>query len=78
MLAIKLINMKRVKRIFWFYVNGFRSMTWGRSLWMIILIKLFVMFFILKMFFFPNFLKTNFSNDQERSDYVIERLTNQK
>jgi hypothetical protein len=35
-----------------------------------------VMFFILKLLFFPNFLKTNFKNDAERSDHVLENLTN--
>ncbi len=62
-------------RVFNFYYEGFRSMTLGRTLWLIILIKLFVMFVVLKLFFFPNFLKTNFSTDEERSDYVIEQLT---
>ncbi|MBK9358322.1 MAG: DUF4492 domain-containing protein [Bacteroidales bacterium] len=65
-------------RIFRFYSDGFKSMTLGRTLWAIILIKLFIMFAILKVFFFPNFLKTNFENDEDRSDYVIEQLTNPK
>jgi hypothetical protein len=47
----------------------------GKKLWAIILIKLVVMFLILKLFFFPNYLKTNFDTDQERSDHVIEQLT---
>jgi hypothetical protein len=34
------------------------------------------MFVILKIFFFPNFLKTNFKNDADRSSYVLEKLTN--
>lgn len=62
-------------RVFSFYRDGFRSMTWGRSLWVIILIKLFVMFAILKLFFFPNFLKSNFETKEERSNYVIDALT---
>lgn len=41
-----------------FYVEGFRSMTLGRTLWLIILVKLFIMFFILRLFFFPNFLSS--------------------
>ena len=53
-------------------------MTIGKQLWIIIIIKLFIMFAILKLFFFPNFLKSNFDTDQERSDYVIEQLTNPK
>lgn len=64
------------KRIFQFYFEGFKSMTWGRQLWIIIIIKLFIMFAILKVFFFPDFLKTNFDTDQERSNHVIEELTN--
>jgi len=50
-------------------------MTVGKKLWAIILIKLAIMFLILKLFFFPNYLKTNFDTDQERSDHVIEELT---
>ena len=37
-----------------FYLEGFRSMTLGRTLWVIILLKLFVMFFILKLFSLAN------------------------
>ena len=48
---------------------------WGRMVWAIILIKLFVMFVILKLFFFPDILKSNFDTDEERSRHVIEQLT---
>ena len=58
-----------------FYRDGFRRMTVGRTLWKIILIKLFVLFAILKLFFFPDFLQTNFSTDQQRADHVLEQLT---
>ena len=44
-------------RFFNLYYEGFRNMKLGRTLWAIILIKLFIMFAILKVFFFPNFLK---------------------
>jgi hypothetical protein len=50
-------------------------MTVGKSLWMIILIKLFILFVILKIFFFPDLLKRNFSSDKERGDYVLENLS---
>ena len=62
-------------KIFLFYYDGFRNMTVGKKLWIIILIKLFILFFILKIFFFPDILKVNFSNDDERGDYVIEQLS---
>ena len=61
-------------RIFYFYLNGFRSMTLGWTLWAIILIKLFIMFFILKLFFFPNVLNTNFKTDVERAEHVSNEL----
>ncbi|MDA3906266.1 MAG: DUF4492 domain-containing protein [Bacteroidales bacterium] len=66
------------KKIFNFYYTGFKEMNIGKQLWIIILIKLFIMFAILKLFFFPNFLKSKFETDEERSDYVIEQLTNPK
>ncbi len=69
---------KVIKNIASFYIDGFRSMTVGKTLWMLIIIKLFIMFVILKIFFFPNFLKTNFNTDKERGDYVMEQLMPEK
>jgi hypothetical protein len=70
--------MKLIKQIFSFYYQGFKNMTWGKSVWVIILIKLFVFFFIMKIFFFPDILKKNFSTDEERSSSVLENITNLK
>lgn len=50
-------------------------MTLGRKLWFIILVKLILIFLVLKLFFFPNFLKTNFNTDEQRSNHVFEQLT---
>lgn len=63
-------------RIFRFYYDGFRNMnrTW-RVVWIIILVKLFIMFAILKVFFFPNRLATQCDTNEQRSEYVIEELT---
>ena len=61
--------MKNTLLTIWnFYLEGFRSMTLGRTLWVIILLKLFVMFFILKMFFFPDFDKGTYVGNE-----LIER-----
>lgn len=68
-----------LKNIFMFYYDGFRTMSsWGRQAWVIIIVKLFIMFFILKIFFFHDFLKTRFTSDSERSNYVLEQLTGNK
>jgi len=62
-------------RVFRFYRDGFRSMTLGKTLWKVILVKLFIMFAVLKLFFFPDFLSTQFSTDEQRADYVMEQIT---
>ena len=67
-----------LQRLFRFYYDGFRSMTVGRTLWIMILIKLTIMFLTLRIFFFPNFLKTNFETDEARSQYVLQELTRQR
>lgn len=59
-------------QVFDLYYDGFRSMRLGKTLWAIILIKLFIIFAILKVFFFPNFLKQNAQGDE--SDYVANEL----
>ena len=69
---------KTIRNIFQFYYQGFKSMTVGKKLWLIIGIKLIIMFAVLKLFFFPNFLKSNFKTDKERSNYVLERITIKK
>ena len=66
-----------VKRIWNFYINGLRSMTLGKTLWKIILIKLAVIFLVIKLFFFPDVMKTHFSSDQQRSQHVLNVLTGQ-
>lgn len=55
--------------------HGFRNMKIGKKLMIVVIIKLFIMFAVLKLFFFPDFLKTKFKTDKERSEYVIEQLT---
>lgn len=57
-------------RIFKFYIDGFKSMTVGRYLWALILIKLFILFFIFKLFFFPDILKRDYDNDADRAKAV--------
>ncbi|MDY3267821.1 MAG: DUF4492 domain-containing protein [Phocaeicola sp.] len=61
-----------IVNIYRFYVDGFKSMTIGKTLWMLIIIKLFVMFFILKLFFFPSFLKDK--TTEEKQEYVGNEL----
>lgn len=61
-------------KIWRFYRDGFREMTIGKTLWAIILIKLFIFFFILRLFFFPNVLNRDYDSDEERAEAVRHHL----
>lgn len=66
-----------LNKLFHFYYNGFRDMSlWGRRVWIIIIIKLFIMFAILKLFFFPDFIQKKYDNDKQRSEYILDQLIN--
>ena len=60
-------------KVFDLYYDGFRSMRLGRTLRAIILIKLVIIFVVLKLFFFPDFLKQNAKGDE--AGYVATELT---
>jgi len=57
-----------------FYRDGFRDMTLGKTLWILILIKLFIIFVVLRIFFFPNYLNTQFKDDQSKANHVRQEL----
>ena len=63
------------RKILQFYIDGFKSMTVGKYLWIIIFIKLFIMFFILKLFFFKSEL-SSFTTQEEKENHVKEQLIN--
>jgi uncharacterized protein DUF4492 len=66
----------RMTRLFLsMYSEGFKNMKpLGKKLWLIIGVKVVIFFIIMKILFFPNFLKTNFNNDRDRADHVINNL----
>ena len=59
--------------VFRFYIEGFKNMGLGKTLWMIIIIKLCIMFLILKPFFFSDFLN-RFETEKEKAGYVGNEL----
>jgi hypothetical protein len=66
-----------LKRVWDLYYDGFRNLSWwGKRAWLIIIIKLFIMFAILKLFFFHDFLGSKFGTDEEKGEYVMEQLIN--
>jgi hypothetical protein len=60
-------------RAFDLYYDGFRHMTLGRTLWAVIIVKLIVIFAILKVFFFPNFIGQHAEEGNE-ADFVASEV----
>lgn len=52
---VKPIKQGLLSRIFHLYYDGFRTMTLGKTLWAVILIKLAIIFLVLKLFFLSRF-----------------------
>ncbi|QKG30239.1 MULTISPECIES: DUF4492 domain-containing protein [unclassified Campylobacter] len=66
---------KYLKNISELYIEGFKNMRLGKSLWLLIAIKLVIMFGILKVFIFDENLNTKFNTNEEKADFVILNLT---
>ncbi len=66
-------NLRHMMSSVWlFYRDGFRNMTWGRPLIWLILLKVFILFAILRVFFFKPVMAG--LSDEERSRVVGERI----
>ncbi|MDO5489220.1 MAG: DUF4492 domain-containing protein [Bacteroidaceae bacterium] len=61
------------KKIYCFYIDGFRNMTWGRELWWLILLKVIILFLVLRVFFFQPVLEG--MSMEEKSEHVSEELS---
>lgn len=59
--------------VYHLYADGFRNMTIGKVLWTVIIIKLFIIFFVLKLFFFPDVLKQK-AKGGDKASYVAGEL----
>lgn len=68
-------HLSYIGKIWRFYYDGFRAMTVGRWLWTIIILKLIVLFLVLKIFFFPDLLQRDYSDDKERAQAVRTALS---
>ncbi|MEG1635057.1 MAG: DUF4492 domain-containing protein [Rikenellaceae bacterium] len=60
------------QKVYGFYYNGFKEMTLGRTLWLLIAIKLFIIFGVLKIFFFPDLLSGK--SQTEKAIHIREHL----
>ena len=62
--------------VFRFYRDAFRGMTWGRPLVWLILLKLFILFAVLRVFFFKPAMAG--MSEEQKSEQVGDKLTQQQ
>ena len=63
------------KRILFFYIDGFKNLSdLGRKLWVIIIIKLVVIFVVIRAFLMPT-LKREIQNPKIREQLYLKQLT---
>jgi len=56
------------------YVDGFRSMRLGRTLWALLVLKL-AAFAVIGHRYFPDVLHAQFDSDEARAEHVLKRLS---
>lgn len=67
---------KTIISIWNFYLDGFKNMTWGKSLWFLIFLKVIILFLVLRLFFFKPVMAGK--SEEQRSEYVGDQLSNPK
>lgn len=63
-----------LKKIFYLYVDGFKNLTIGKTLWKIIIIKLLIIFGIFKVFIYQDSMNERFQTDEQKSDFVYQNI----
>jgi len=64
---------EKLKNVWRFYRDGFKNQTWGRPLIWLVVLKFFILFAILKVFFFRPAMSG--MTDEQKSEAVGDRLT---
>ncbi len=61
-----------IRKVWELYRDGFRNMTWGRPLWGLIILKVVILFLLLRMFFFKPAMHG--MTDEQKSEQVGNHL----
>lgn len=71
------LKMKKIILAIWnFYLEGFKNMTWGKQLWILIFLKVIILFLVLRLFFFKPIMAGK--TDEQKSEYVGIQLSTPK
>ena len=64
-----------LRAIYRFYRDGFAAMRLGKTLWAVVIVKLVILFGVLKLLFFNDTLQHRFDSDEARQEYMSRQLT---
>ncbi len=67
-----------IKNVYHFYINGFKNMRLGKTLWKIIIIKLLVILIFINLFIDNKSIKTEYKTYDEKVDFVYKNLIKEK
>ena len=67
--------MNRINSIYRFYIDGFKDMRVGKTLWKLIFIKLAVIFIFLNYFVHDKSIKTEYQTYDEKVNFVYKNIT---
>ncbi|MBN2781695.1 MAG: DUF4492 domain-containing protein [Campylobacterales bacterium] len=67
--------MLNINSVYRFYLDGFKNMKVGKTLWRVIFIKLIVIFVFLNYFTHDKSIKTEYKTYDEKVDFVYKNLT---
>lgn len=63
------------KRIWSLYYDGFSHLPrWAKIVLAIVAAKLFIMFVVFKMLLMPNYLNSQYTTDEDKSNHVLNEL----
>ncbi len=66
--------MTTINKIIYFYIDGFKNMKVGKTLWKIIFVKLLVIFLVLNYFIHDKSLKSEYKTYDEKVNFIYENL----
>lgn len=70
--------MINITNIYKFYIDGFKNMTVGKTLWKLIFVKLVIILVFLKYFVHDTNFKTEYKTNEEKTAFVYNNLINKE
>lgn len=67
--------MNKCKQVLNFYIDGFRNLTLGKTLWKIIILKLIIIFTFLNYYIYDKSIKTEYQTEIQKINFVYKNIT---